>query len=83
MLHYQSVDPKILELINKLMQIDAFNQLRLVGGTSLALQIGHRVSVDIDLFGTLDMDEYELSKILNSIGSNTLLNKTQNIIPNR
>jgi hypothetical protein len=28
----------------------------LVGGTSLALQIGHRISVDLDLFSTKDFD---------------------------
>ena len=27
-----------------------FNQFRLVGGTALSLQLGHRISVDIDLF---------------------------------
>ncbi|MGZ3837321.1 MAG: nucleotidyl transferase AbiEii/AbiGii toxin family protein [Flavisolibacter sp.] len=30
-------------------QLSAFN---LVGGTALALQAGHRISVDIDLFTT-------------------------------
>lgn len=29
----------------------------LVGGTALALQIGHRVSIDIDLFTIKDFDE--------------------------
>lgn len=79
MLLYQSIEAKTLELLNKLMQIEAFAPLRLVGGTSLALQIGHRISVDIDLFGTLAIDEYELSKTLKDIGSITLLNQTQNI----
>jgi hypothetical protein len=60
------------------MQFEVFKQLRLVGGTSLALQIGHRLSVDIDLFGTLEVDEFELIKVLNNLGVVTLLNKTQN-----
>lgn len=79
MLHYKTVEPKTLELLKKLMQIDEFNELRLVGGTSLALQIGHRQSIDIDLFGKLDVDEYELAKILNKLGSNTIIKKTKNI----
>jgi hypothetical protein len=61
------------------MQTDEFKELRLVGGTSLALQIGHRSSIDIDLFGILDADEFEIDKILNKIGSITLLKKTKNI----
>jgi Nucleotidyl transferase AbiEii toxin, Type IV TA system len=41
------------------MSAEIFDQFRLVGGTSLSLQIGHRTSVDIDLFtdaqyGTID-----------------------------
>jgi predicted nucleotidyltransferase component of viral defense system len=30
--------------------MDEFNSFRLVGGTALSLQLGHRMSVDIDLF---------------------------------
>jgi hypothetical protein len=30
--------------------------MRLVGGTSLALQIGHRKSIDIDLCGILNVE---------------------------
>ena len=34
--------------------------MRLVGGTSLALQYGHRKSVDLDFFGILDCEVEEL-----------------------
>ena len=53
MLHFQTIESRTLELLRKLMQIEEFKELRLVGGTSLALQIGHRNSLDIDLFGNL------------------------------
>jgi hypothetical protein len=33
-----------------------FDGFNLVGGTSLALQIGHRFSVDIDMFGSSEID---------------------------
>jgi len=50
------------------MAIEEFNSFRLVGGTSLSLQQGHRESVDIDLFtdaeyGSIDFNRLE--KILN------------------
>ncbi len=79
MLHYQTIETQTLELLNKLMQIEEFKTLRLVGGTSLALQIGHRQSIDLDLFGKLEIDEIELSEILHKAGSITVLKKTKNI----
>ena len=38
--------------------------MRLVGGTGLALQYGHRKSVDIDLFGLIDLEVVDSYKIL-------------------
>lgn len=79
MLHYRAIESATLELLNKLMKVPAFSNLRLVGGTSLALQIGHRFSVDIDLFGKIEADEFEISDELNKLGKVTVLNKTKNI----
>ena len=79
MLHYTAVDTPTLELLKLLMKEPAFSSLRLVGGTALALRIGHRRSIDIDLFGSLDIDVYTLSQKLNNLGKVTLLNQTENI----
>jgi predicted nucleotidyltransferase component of viral defense system len=38
---------------------DLFDDFFLVGGTALTLQIGHRISIDLDLFSTKDFDESE------------------------
>lgn len=64
MLHYQTIDTPTLELLKQLMQIPALENLRLVGRTGLALQKGHRKSVHIDLFGTIDADDIELMNSL-------------------
>lgn len=40
-----------------------FSGFRLVGGTALALQIGHRVSVDFDLFSEKALDKNLFNKI--------------------
>lgn len=53
MLQKQAVEANTLELLKRLMKEEVLQPFFLVGGTSLALQIGHRTSVDIDLF-TLD-----------------------------
>ena len=44
----------------------------LAGGTALALQIGHRRSVDFDFFTRLDFDSGEIITKLNSIGKFTV-----------
>ncbi len=52
MLYYRTIDTKTLELLRELQKVDIFEKLRLVGGTSLALQIGYRFLVDLDFFST-------------------------------
>lgn len=49
-LFYNTVTPLLRKVLNDLMASKEFKAFRLVGGTSLSLQKGHRESVDIDLF---------------------------------
>ena len=49
-LYYETVDPELLALIKDVFKDPFFNSYRLVGGTALALQIGHRGPKDADLF---------------------------------
>jgi len=67
-LHLNTVSDLLWESLNTLMSIEEFNDFRLVGGTSLSLQQGHRESTDIDLFtdaeyGSIDFNRLE--EILN------------------
>lgn len=50
MLRKETVSTELLETLKTLMGMPILKNYRLVGGTALALQIGHRISVDIDLF---------------------------------
>lgn len=61
MLRTNTVETGTLDLIKKLMSDDKFNAFNLVGGTALALKIGHRISVDIDLFSTYAFNASDLS----------------------
>ena len=79
MLHYKTVDEFTLELLKKLQSLRIFNEMRLVGGTSLALQIGHRKSIDIDLFGLLNVDFDALTDELKTIGDVIVLGNSKNI----
>lgn len=56
MLHLATIEPFILGLLKSLMEKDYLEPFVLVGGTALALQIGHRRSVDLDMFTTADVD---------------------------
>lgn len=50
MLYWNTVNDNLKQALLFLMEAPIFDQFRLVGGTSLSLQVGHRMSVDIDLF---------------------------------
>lgn len=65
MLHYETVSPHLLTVLKKIQLLPELPAFRLVGGTALALQIGHRTSVDIDLFTDKTFDIDELQKTLN------------------
>jgi len=49
-LYWDTVKPLLKDVLVTLMQSDSFKAFRLVGGTSLSLQLNHRMSDDIDLF---------------------------------
>ncbi|HOE04436.1 MAG TPA: nucleotidyl transferase AbiEii/AbiGii toxin family protein [Bacteroidales bacterium] len=79
MLQYQSIEPKVLELLKTLQSFPLLSDMRLAGGTGLALQIGHRKSTDIDLFGNLNADPAELDIMLSTFQDVKLLHRSQNI----
>lgn len=63
-LFFNTVSPNLLSALEACMCGEVFKNFRLVGGTSLSLQLGHRMSVDIDLFtdalyGSIDFKEIE------------------------
>ena len=60
MLHKETVEPGTLELLKYLQSEPLLSSFNLVGGTALALRIGHRKSVDLDLF---TRDEFDLDTL--------------------
>lgn len=54
MLHTETVEPSTLDLLRRLQRLPDLTSTRLVGGTALALHLGHRKSVDLGMFGTFD-----------------------------
>lgn len=52
MLHSQALPAGTLPVLERLMAMPELKGFSLVGGTALALRYGHRVSIDLDLFGS-------------------------------
>ena len=64
MLFKNTLEPYTLELLKKLQATSELKDFYLAGGTSLALQIGHRKSIDLDLFTQNDFDNNYLLEYL-------------------
>ncbi|MEZ4771749.1 MAG: nucleotidyl transferase AbiEii/AbiGii toxin family protein [Bacteroidia bacterium] len=62
------------------MDQDVFNNYSLAGGTALALQIGHRISVDLDFFGKQELVTEDLFQVFSDLGGYQLLSQGKNIL---
>lgn len=62
-LYYNTVTPLLRKVLTELMAARVFAPFRLVGGTSLSLQRGHRESVDIDLFTDAPYDSIDFEAL--------------------
>ena len=80
MLSIQTVYPNTLELLKSLASQPELAQTRLVGGTALALQYGHRQSIDLDFFGILPEDKEELVEITKRVGNVLVTNRSKMIL---
>ena len=79
MLHYETIIPETHSLLEKLSALPVLDDARLVGGTALALQLGHRTSVDLDFFGRINADSEELRDILREVGRVEVASVSKNI----
>ncbi len=56
-LHKETVTDDLLKVLATLMSIESLESFRLVGGTAISLQLGHRRSIDIDIFSNEKMNK--------------------------
>lgn len=67
MLHLSTIDEASYLLLKEIFRTDIIkDKFALAGGTSLALQIGHRKSIDLDIFCTQPFNVKELEIVLQS-----------------
>ena len=71
MLCLSTIEPSTLELLKKLQQLPELRDTRLVGGTALALQLGHRKSINCDT--------QELVDAIKSVATLTILKESPHI----
>lgn len=62
-LQFKTVKPILRSTLEHLMTIENFAPFRLVGGTSLSLRYGHRMSDDIDLFTDAEYGSLDFHKL--------------------
>ena len=67
MIFYDILDSDRINVLSKLSFLK--NRFYLAGGTGLALQIGHRDSIDFDFFTQTPFEPLKLSRQLSAIGS--------------
>ena len=64
MLYTETIKGETFELLKALMQDERLTDFKLAGGTSLALYLGHRKSIDFDLFTEKSFDAPSMEKHL-------------------
>ncbi len=60
------ISPDTFKLIQQLQSLPELNHFYLVGSTSLALHMGHRNSIDIDLFSQYDFNDNDILNLVSS-----------------
>ena len=80
MLQKQAVTPQLMELLNKIMTERLFSNFYLVGGTALALQLSHRNSIDIDMFGKASINSDLFLEKLSEFGKVKRIQNSKNIL---
>ncbi len=80
MLHLATVKSETLGLLKKLMILPELAGFNLAGGTALALQIGHRISVDLDFFGDIAFDSVEIMDAIKDFASVSIISQSRSIL---
>jgi hypothetical protein len=75
------ITPETFKLIQQLQAIPELKEFHLVGGTALALQLGHRNSIDIDLFTLNEFDDADIIELISKENEvNEILRRLNTVI---
>ncbi|MCH8518063.1 MAG: nucleotidyl transferase AbiEii/AbiGii toxin family protein [Cyclobacteriaceae bacterium] len=79
MLYKETVSEELYRLLTNIQQKPFAKDTYLVGGTALALQYGHRISVDLDFFGSIKIESSDLIEQLKLMGNLILIKDSPKI----
>ncbi|MFA6295069.1 MAG: nucleotidyl transferase AbiEii/AbiGii toxin family protein [Candidatus Paceibacterota bacterium] len=79
-MHEETLAKSTKVLLDKLSKVSWLSDFYLAGGTGLALQIGHRISVDLDFFTEKEFNEIDLISKLSSIGDLEVIQRSSQSI---
>ena len=82
MLYQQAVAAGTFRLLESICSIPQLSGFNLAGGTALSLQIGHRISVDLDFFGNREFSTDEILDLLTGEKPISIISQNKNI-PNQ
>lgn len=82
MLNYTTILPLTLNLLRRIQENPSFKDFALVGGTSLALQIGHRMSIDLDFFRHSNSNIEDIIEDIRELGASINITNQSNRILN-
>ncbi|HPI20231.1 MAG TPA: nucleotidyl transferase AbiEii/AbiGii toxin family protein [Candidatus Kapabacteria bacterium] len=69
-----------IEIFDKIIHLEWIKDFYLAGGTGLALQIGHRESIDFDFFSSISFDTLSLLNKLQMLGNVKVISQSNNIL---
>lgn len=82
--HWETVTPELRALLETIGQCAFVSRFYLAGGTALALRLGHRRSLDLDFFSSVDgvtrATRLEILETLVSVGAETLEDVDGNLL---
>lgn len=68
-MHQQAISGETHRVLEKIAESPIAEHFYLVGGTALAIHLGHRMSVDLDWFSFPDFANDELKQVLSKLGN--------------
>lgn len=83
MLHLSTIETETFSLLKELFKLDEIKEhFALAGSTSLSLQVGHRKSIDLDLFTTQPFNVRDIELLLSSEYKNdfTFVNSSKRML---
>ncbi len=80
MLYNSTITTKTLKLLLELQQVKELKDFLLVGETSLALQIGHRILIDLDLFSSSKVGISQIPNQIAHLGKIRIINQSPSVL---